>query len=89
LSAGDLVDSYDAWLFYERRFLRFERYGPKGGDLSDDGRFVILDTATGQAFDWVYLSNAGGRFHGREEPAPSTRAAVVLSAAGCDWRDGF
>ena len=26
-----LLDCYDTWLFYERRFLRFERFGP-GGD---------------------------------------------------------
>jgi hypothetical protein len=81
------LDSYDAWLFYERRFLRFERYGSaNGADLGGDDRFAIMDKATGKAFDFVHVANAGGRFHGPGDRQPSTRAAVVLSAVGCDWR---
>jgi hypothetical protein len=35
------------------------------------------------------LDNAGGRFHRAGTPEASTRAAVVLSAVGCDWREGL
>lgn len=91
-----LLDGYDAWLFYERRYLRFERYGPASQstahDLGCDGRYVVTDTVTGQPFDYVMTDNPGGRFHGspdpRHAPQPSTRAALVLSAVGCDWREG-
>ena len=87
---ADLLDSYDAWLFYERRFLRFERYGSgDGADLGYDGRFVIMDTETGKKFDYLSVANAGGRYHGPGEPMPSSRAAVVLSSVGCNWREGF
>ena len=34
------------------------------------------------------LAKPAGRFAGRNERPPSTRAAVVLSAGGCDWREG-
>lgn len=91
-----LLDSYDAWLFYERRFVRFERYGSAADrtewGLGCDGRYVVTDTKTGESFDFVRIDNAGGGFHRsshpREELQPSTRAALVLSAVGCDWRKG-
>lgn len=81
----DMLDSYDAWLFYERRFFRFERYGTADGDLGYDGRFVIADTVTGKNFDYVSLANAGGRFHGPDTAPATSRAALVLSAVGCGW----
>jgi len=89
-----LLEAYDSWLFYERRFLRFERFGPiaSRADKDDchDPRFAFVDLSTGKAFDYVTLANAGGRYHGigRGQPQPSTRAAVVLSAVGCNWREG-
>jgi hypothetical protein len=36
----------------------------------------------------IKLDNLAGSFHGGDEPPPSTRAAVVLSAAGYGWREG-
>jgi hypothetical protein len=65
---AELLDSYDAWLFYERRYLSFERFGPG----------AIVDNVTGQKLcDHVAVANAGGRFHGPvSDPMPSSRAAV-------------
>lgn len=87
-----LLDTYDTWLFYERRYLRFQRYGSfdRGGDLGCDGRYAVVDTVTGKAFDYVRADNAAMRFHDEWfEPAPpSTRAALVLGAVGCQWRRG-
>lgn len=89
---SDMLDSYDAWLFYKRRYLQFERYGRPEGDRACHGRFAIVDTQTGQRFDYVSIDNAGGHFHGSANPlvAPqaSSRAALVLSTVGCDWREG-
>ena len=82
-----LLNCYDTWLHYERRFLRFERFGPNGDYGGWDDRFQIIDTMTGRTFDYVTLAHAGGRYHSMDTPQPSTRAAVVLSAVGCDWRD--
>jgi len=85
---SSLLDTYGTWLFYERRWLQFERYGV-GGDQNHDGRFAILDRASGKAFDYVSMDNEAGRYHGREGEDPaSSRAALILSAAGCDWRKG-
>jgi hypothetical protein len=87
----DLLEAYASRLFYGRRFLRFERFGPKasraGQDDCFDRGFALMDMRTGKAFDYVSV-NAGGRYHAFDAPLPSTRAAVVLSAVGCDWREG-
>jgi hypothetical protein len=81
-----LLDSYDAWLFYERRYLHFERYGRAGmADLGKD-EWMLTNRRTGEAFDWVSVDNAGGRYHHKPDNGPSTRAPVVLSTVGCDWR---
>lgn len=82
----DLLDSYDAWLHFERRWLQFERFGAKGTerDKLADG-WVFLNERTGRAYsDMVRCANGGGHYHGNVAPA-STRAAVVLSAVGCGW----
>ena len=82
-----LLDCYDTWLFYERRFLRFERFGSGDTDWGYDQRFAFVDRSTGKAFDFVTMAHAGGRYHGLDTPQPSSRAAVVLSAVGCDWKE--
>src|SRR5215203_189673 len=41
-----------------------------------------------QLMGCIKLDNLAGSFHGGDELRPSTRAAVVLSAVGCDWRQG-
>lgn len=38
--------------------------------------------------DFIPAANAGASFHGIDTPEPSTRAALVLSAVGCNWRRG-
>jgi hypothetical protein len=67
----DLLDSYSAWLEVERRALLAEIYGA-AESVRHYGR--------------VPWNNAGERFFRDPFAAPSTRAAVVLSAVGCDWR---
>lgn len=64
----ELLDSYDAWLFYERRYLRFERFGRNASD------WVLLDNPGAQFHQSPDPLVA---------PQPSTRAAAVLAAAGC------
>src|SRR6476646_288152 len=66
------LDSYDAWLHFERRWLRWNRYGPEG--------FRRIGGA-------VFTDNPGGYFHddpARTDAA--SRVAVILTLAGCDWR---
>ncbi|KMO13352.1 hypothetical protein [Methylobacterium platani] len=90
-----LLDSYDAWLEYERRNLQWER--ARGSEMrhrlhmpfvmqmyGKDGR------PKGKALpcDYVPCANAGAGWHHNGEAPPSTRAALVLSAVGCDWREG-
>ncbi|MDQ0395174.1 hypothetical protein [Labrys monachus] len=75
----DLLDSYNAWLFYERRLL-CATLNPTHLD--------VVESA-------VPLCNEGARFHGEEWPrwhlgdttsGPIGRASIVLSTVGCDWR---
>jgi hypothetical protein len=72
----DLLRSYSAWLHFERRFLSWELCG------SDKSRFDVEDAV-------VWAGNPGFHYHkAGGEPPPSTRAAVVLSAVGCGWKEG-
>ena len=67
----DLFHAYNTWLELERRYLCHECEA-----LWPPARIMAWDP-----------NNAGGRYHRyRENPPPSNRAAVVLSAVGCDWR---
>ena len=84
----DLLDSYEAWLDFEQTYLRWERYGPQ---LNEEPALQSLevvwrDRRNGRTWERVPAFNAGARWH-NEKPKPSTRAAVVLSAVGCDWQD--
>jgi hypothetical protein len=81
---ADLLDSYDAWLDSERRWLQWERFH----NLDHYDATAIhpfIDRLNGGHYDYVPMANGGARFHPNAVP-PSTRAAVVLSAVGCDWR---
>lgn len=78
-----LLDSYDAWLEYERRFLQWQRKRPKIHRLNAPYR---SDTPGWEAYDVIPARNGGARFHGGDEPPAASRAALVLSAVGCDWR---
>ncbi|WP_156648342.1 hypothetical protein [Methylobacterium sp. Leaf108] len=81
----DLLDSYDAWLEYERRWLQWERHGNSDVGYRLSKPFAS-EIAGWEQFDMIPFANGGVRFHGRDEPPASTRAALVLSAVGCDWR---
>jgi hypothetical protein len=72
----DLLQSYSAWLHFERRFLLWELCG------SDKSRFEVVDSLVLGGNPGFHYHKAGG------EPPPSTRAAVVLSAVGCGWKGG-
>ncbi|MGA0595425.1 hypothetical protein [Enterovirga sp. CN4-39] len=71
-----LLQSYNEWLFYERRLLCKE---------------LFPDEPNAESF--VPQNTGASRFHfpdtgsWQDQPQPSARAAVVLAAAGCDWRD--
>ena len=91
----ELLESYDAWLEYERRYLQWERNRDTEMVYRMHRPFVmqILDRE-GRAkepprpCDWIPQDNLGAAYHRHGTPAPSTRAALVLSAVGCDWREG-
>lgn len=73
----DLLDAYSEWLFMERRLLCLERWP----GVRDAEQFVPCNTGAGDfhlrpGTDWRTL------------PQPSTRAALVMSAVGCDWTEG-
>ena len=85
-----LLENYNTWLFYERRYLQLERFGPgmgPHGNHTDDA--VTISTVKGRfddvRMDFVRMGNDAARFHLGPSSA-SARAAVVLSAVGCDWR---
>lgn len=81
-----LLREYHDWLMFERSCLVREinsvnptRFGP--------------DCAMGSAYRWhrshgELRSDSEGRMTGDGVSFPSTRAALVLSAVGCDWREG-
>lgn len=81
-----LIDSYDAWLFYERYKLKAAKIGPDF-DWGSPGH----EDAHNVAMSYIPVANGGFRYHfgrGSPRPSPATRAALVLSAVGCDWREG-
>ena len=76
----DLIWGYKSWLFYEHRMISYELagYDPRGAKAIEG---------------YHYLDNKGSDWHFEAlgddwavAPQPSTRAALVLSAVGCDWR---
>ena len=71
----ELIDAYNQWLFYERRLLCIEAYG------SADAERMVPQSTGANHFHFPAFPTSW-----RELPQPSTRAAVVLSAVGCDWR---
>ena len=83
-----LLEAYKTWLGLERRFLvhqmaddpvfirNYQNCFPADADRKTRGDHI-------GSFEW-YVGNSSSRHH---DPAPYTRAALVLSAVGCDWRD--
>ena len=83
-----LLDTYETWLDREKTWLRWERYGHEMEDRAKNSlgvEAVFRNIHTGEIYDRIWMNNAAGR-HRYDRPAASTRAAVVLSAVGCDWR---
>ena len=88
-----LLDAYDTWLFYERRFLRYERWGSADREDGWDRDWVLVHrSAVKDGYqgggDLVRVDNPAGGFHSSDIDQPSARAAVALSAAGCNWKGG-
>lgn len=80
--SNDLLAAYDQWLFYERRFLVREQYRHLGDDMVRAmERAVPVNTAA----DGFHFPRDGSW---QDVPQPSTRAAVILSAAGLDLVGG-
>ncbi|ACL55657.1 hypothetical protein [Methylobacterium nodulans] len=70
---SDLLKVYSTWLWGER--VRVEQELGREGDR--------IRGVTTNAGYWYHHAVPEHR-----NPPPSTRAAVVLSAVGCDWRGG-
>jgi len=72
----DLLHSYQAWLAFEGKLLQAELNIRKPG-----------------SGDSIPTENAGGYFHKHDYDSwrtgrhASRRAAIVLSAVGCDWKE--
>lgn len=90
-----LLESYDAWLEFERRCLQWERN--RGTDMVHRMHLPFVmqmydrehqPNGPATPCDWIPAANGGAQYHHNGEPPPSTRAALVLSAVGCDWRRG-
>ena len=82
----DVIEAYKTWLALEFRFLTWQ--------MADDPFFIEsyrnchaadADRKTRSesisAYEWCVGDSA------RRHDEPYTRAALVLSAVGCDWRD--
>ena len=72
----ELLATYDTFLDLERRHQNWERANGNGDEFRALMGMTFLDNPAG-SYDFV--GNHGGI-------APSARAAVLLSAAGCGWR---
>lgn len=67
----ELLEAYHSWLFFEYRYLTQELY-------RSSATFVRPNNPGGN-YHWVSFGDPA-------KPSPSTRAAAVLNAVGCNWR---
>jgi hypothetical protein len=80
----DLLWGYKTWLHYEHRMLSSELAGHDHKRTKEIERWLFTDNA---ASHWHFTgANAPSNGGWPKSPQPSTRAALVLSAVGCDWR---
>ncbi|MBP1183810.1 hypothetical protein [Methylobacterium sp. PvR107] len=82
----ELLDSYDAWLEYERRHLQWERHGNMDPPVRWNMPFLMQVKGVDRPCDYVPVANGGARFHGNNEGSALSRAALVLSTVGCEWK---
>jgi hypothetical protein len=73
-TSDELLNAYDEWLYFERKRLQIERVGMERAKHSVR---AIRCTPANRFF----FPNWPAKWD--EQPQPSTRAAVVLSAVGC------
>lgn len=81
-----LLREYHDWLMYEWNGVAREI---EGGVRSQFG----VNSCFGAAFRWQrahgeFRTDDRGRMMGDGVSFPSTRAALILSTVGCDWREG-
>ena len=76
---SELLTAYSTWLAFERHYLHAE-YGQNACRRMD--RFINMQTPASM-YHWVDY----GEFD-RSRERPSTRAAAVLAAVGCPWKEG-
>ena len=77
----DLINSYKSWLFMEHRMLSYEMAGYDSA-LAHDIERVSWAGSPGDTWHFQW-GREGARLAGwLEAPQPSSRAAVILSAAG-------
>ena len=74
-----LLQEYSDWLGWERHRICAEMYGERRG--RDYERIFSHVT---HAYDWHRGARGDQLF---DSPSASSRAALVLSAVGCDWRE--
>ena len=83
----DLMDAYKTWLDLEQRLIAAEIADHPTNVASYAGmtrteRFDFIER-------FVHMNNGAAKFHRYDGTDPASgRAALVLSAVGCDWRDG-
>ncbi len=80
-----LLDSYQAWLTYERDWLVWERFGAEELRRTRMPHVVWRDPETGKCFDCIRHDNPGSSF---DHKGAAHRAAVILSAAGVPLTGG-
>ena len=85
----NLVENYKTWLDLEMRFLTYEM----ASDPAHVARYQVEDLSSvdrrRRMESIIHMANGATRFHGPRCAGATTRAALVLSAVGCDWREGF
>ena len=77
----DLRWAYKEWLYMEHRMLSYELAGHRQSASADYERCFTGNVATGWHMQWAGQGNRGPAGW-IDAPQPSTRAAVILSAAG-------
>ena len=81
----EMMESYKSWLFMEHRMLAYEMAGHDRARGLAMERYFNPNTP---GFNWHFQWHGRGPAGWDDAPQPSTRAAVVLSAAGVPLTSG-